>query len=139
MIAVAGSTLGNLLVVITLVVVLYAEGVPWWIPGWVGACGAGLLVSGVLAWQRPRALVRARPFLLLDEAFATTTAVVGVGSSAPAFRMWIQLGLGDPIPHRLDVAAVGVALGLLCACYLAFVAAELERGTRLEALAPARR
>ena len=132
MIAVAGSTLGNLLVVITLVVVLYAEGVPWWIPGWVGACGAGLLVSGVLAWQRPRALVRALQL-------GTTTAVVGVGSSAPAFRMWIQLGLGDPIPHRLDVAAVGVALGLLCACYLAFVAAELERGTRLEALARARR
>jgi hypothetical protein len=127
MIAVAGSVVGTLLAVTTLFTVLYAD-VPWWVAGWPGACGALLVVSGVWAWQRPREVVHA---LQLGAA----TAIAGLGSSAPAFRLWIQLGLRDDGLHRIEVAVVGVAVGLLCACYLAFVAADLVRGARLEALA----
>lgn len=127
MIAVAGSVVGTLLVVITLFVVLYAD-VPWWVPAWTAACGAVLVATGIWAWQRPHAMDKA---LHVGAVMATA----GVGSSAPAIRMWAQLGLDDPGLHRVEIAAVGVALGLLCACYLAFVAADLIRGARLEALA----
>jgi hypothetical protein len=127
MIAVAGSMVGTLLAVISLFVVLYAD-VPWWVAGWTGACGALLVASGVWAWQRPREVVKALQL-------GAMAAIAGLGSSAPAFRMWIQLGMRDPWWLRVEVAAVGVGLGLLCACYLAFVAADLVRGARLEALA----
>lgn len=125
MIAVTGSVVGTLLEVVTLFVVLYTN-VPWWVPAWTGACGLGLVASGLWAWQQPRALGRARQL-------GTAVAIVGLGSSAPAMRMWIQLGQADL--DRVEIAAVGVALGVLCACYLAFAAADLMRTARLEALA----
>lgn len=125
-VAVTGSVGGTLLGVITLFVVLYAY-VPWWVPAWTGACGVMLVVSAVWAWQRPRDVGKA---LQLGAA----TAIAGLGSSAPAMRMWIQVGSTDTGMHRVDVAAVGVALGLLCACYLVFAAADMMRGARLEAL-----
>lgn len=127
MTAVTGSVVGTLLGVTTLFVVLYTS-VPWWVPGWTGACGVMLVASGVWAWQRPREVGKALQL-------GTATAIAGLGSSAPAMRMWIQVGSADPDMHRVEVAAVGVALGLLCACYLAFAAADLMRGARLEALA----
>jgi uncharacterized membrane protein YccC len=127
MIAVAGSVVGTLLGVVTLFVVLYTD-VPWWVPAWTAACGAVLLATGLWAWQRPRAMSMA---LHIGAVMATA----GVGSSAPAIRMWAQLGLADPDTYRIEIAAVGVALGLLCACYLAFAATDLIRGARLETLA----
>lgn len=127
MAAVTGSVVGTLLGVITLFVVLYTD-VPWWVPAWTGACGVLLVGSGVWAWQRPREVGKALQL-------GTATAIAGLGSSAPAMRMWIQVGSADPGMHRVEIAAVGVALGILCACYLAFAAADLMRGARLEALA----
>lgn len=121
-VAVAGSLVGTALVVITLLVVLYTDA-PWWVPAWTGACGAALAGSGLWAWRRPHEVFAALQV-------GATVAVAGVGSSAPAMRMWIQLGLADPGLHRVEVAVVGVTLGLLCACYLAFVMADLVRGAR---------
>lgn len=126
MIAVAGSVVGTLLGVVTLFVVLYTD-VPWWVPAWTAACGAVLVGTSVWAWQQPQAMDKA---LHVGAVMATA----GAGSSAPAIRMWAQLGLDDPGLHRVEIAAVGVALGLLCACYLAFAVADLIRGARLETL-----
>jgi len=125
MVAVTGSVVGTLLEVVTLFVVLYTN-VPWWVPAWTGVVGVMLMVSGVWAWQQPREVGKALQL-------GTATAIAGLGSSAPAMRMWIQLGSADL--DRVEIAAVGVALGLLCACYLAFAAADLMRSARLEALA----
>lgn len=126
MVAVTGSVVGTLLEVITLFVVLYTD-VPWWVPAWTGMVGAMLVGSAVWAWQQPRHVGRALQL-------GIATAIAGLGSSAPAMRMWIQLGSADAGLHRVEIAAVGVALGLLCACYLVFAAADLMRGARLEAL-----
>jgi len=127
MVAVTGSMVGTLLEVVTLFVVLYTD-VPWWVPAWTGVVGAMLVGSGVWAWQQPHRVGKALQL-------GTATAIAGLGSSAPAMRMWIQLGSADPGMYRAEIAAVGVALGLLCACYLVFAAADLMRGARLEALA----
>jgi hypothetical protein len=121
-VAVAGSLVGTALVVITLLVLLYTEA-PWWMSGWTGACGAVFVASGLWAWRRPHDVFAALQV-------GATVAVAGVGSSAPAMRMWIQVGLAETGLQRVEVAVVGVTLGLLCACYLAFVMADLVRGAR---------
>lgn len=128
MVAIAGSLVGAALVVTALMVVLYT-GVSWWVGGWMGACGLTLVSSGLWAWQRPRDVTSALTL-------GTVAAIAGVGSSAPAFRVWIQLGPFDPEAGRVEVAVVGVTLGILCACYLAFMAAELVRGERCRVRGP---
>jgi hypothetical protein len=126
-VAVAGSAVGALLIVSTLFTVLYANA-PWWVAAWMGTCGALLVTSGIWAWRAPHDVNKA---LLLGAAIATT----GVGSSMPAVRMWIQVGAGDAALGRADIAAAGVTLGLLCACYLSFAAADLVRAAWLSAMA----
>lgn len=127
LVAVAGSSVGALLVVSTLFTALYAS-VPWWVAAWTGVCGALLVVSGIWAWRAPRDVTKA---LLLGAAIATA----GLGSSMPALRMWILSGWDHVGLERADIAAAGVSLGLLCACYLSFAAADLVRGAWLSAMA----
>jgi hypothetical protein len=130
LVAVAGSTAGALLIVITLFTVLYAD-VSWWVAAWMAACGALLVTSGVWAWLAPRDVPKA---LLLGAAIATA----GLGSSMPALRMWIldeAIDAGGASVDRGDLTAVGVALGLLCACYLSFAGADLVRAAWLSAMA----
>lgn len=121
MIAVAGSMVGTAIGVITLFAVLYTE-VPTWGLAWSTACAALLVGSSLWAWQRPRQVASA---LRLGVA----AAIAGVGWGVPALRAWIQVGPADLA--RVEIGAVGVTLGLACACYLAFAAAELVRTAEL--------
>lgn len=125
MLAVAGSVIGTMVGVITLFAVLYTD-VPRWMVVWTAACATLLTASGVWAWQRPRDVGKA---LHLGAA----TAIAGLGSSMPALLLWLEHGAAAAGMPRTEIATVGAALAALCACYLAFAAADLLRAAGLEA------
>lgn len=122
-VAVAGPVFGAALAVLVLFTAVLTEEPPW-VYGWGAACSALLIGSGVWAWRRPGQLSAAARLGLVG-------GTLGLAVGSPALSLWLWAALTERALAWPDFVVFAANTSILCACYLALLAADRVRGVRI--------